>query len=149
MEGSMKNPVNQWTCGACPNTGTSKKPPHFIPAPDQPLAGTRIGVCDACYKASRAANNVARKTDIVGTLTSPPVAQTSEGAETAESGAGAYSAPTTGDRPQEVSQVGGTCERCHGAIPADGVRRRKPRTTCSDRCRVALWHARKKEKAAA
>lgn len=87
--------------------------------------------------------------DHVGDVASEPVTQASAGDETAQSGPVAQGAITAGDRPEVGSQAEGACERCRGPIPADGVRRRKPRTTCSDRCRVALWHARKKEKAAA
>jgi hypothetical protein len=46
----MRTPVSTWTCATCPNTGTGTKPPYFIPDQEAPVPGTKVGVCESCYR---------------------------------------------------------------------------------------------------
>jgi len=42
-------------CGRCPNTLPEGNAPRWLRATDQPLAGTRIAVCNPCYRSANAA----------------------------------------------------------------------------------------------
>lgn len=48
MTEAIDGAVGQWRCYRCGDTVSGTKAPAWIHAPDQPLQGTKVAVCDSC-----------------------------------------------------------------------------------------------------
>ena len=145
--------IDKWTCANCNDTQPGGTAPCFVDDVAAPIPGTRAGVCTKCKRELRLAKKAAAK----------EAASAPSGVQPVTLGADVPSPLVTDEMPEreerlraqdsppapEVALVPiGNCERCTGPILGDPERKRKkvPRW-CSDRCRVAAYHAAKRSAA--